>query len=58
VIGSTPDWVRTVIPMELLAAKVWTYWISFVLVGSAVLAALGFAVLYLIRVSSARYPKR
>ena len=44
--------------MELLAAKVWTYWISWVLVGSGVLTALGLAVLYLVRVSAARYPKR
>jgi L-asparagine transporter-like permease len=44
--------------MDLLAAKVWTYWISWVLVGSGVLAAVATAIGYLVRVSSPKYPKR
>jgi uncharacterized protein (DUF2062 family) len=42
----------------LLAAKVWHYWVSFVLVGAVVLAILGTIVGYLVKVTSARYPRR
>ena len=45
--------------MHLLAvARPWTYWISFVLVASAVLAILGTVVGYLIKVTSAKYPRQ
>ena len=39
-------------------AKPWTYWISFVLVASVVVAILGTLVGYLIKASSGRYPRR
>jgi hypothetical protein len=42
----------------LLAAKVWSYWIAPVLVGVGVLAVIGTAIGYLVKVSSLRYPKR
>jgi VIT1/CCC1 family predicted Fe2+/Mn2+ transporter len=42
----------------VLAAKVWHYWVSFALVGIVVLAILGTLVGYLVKVSSARYPKQ
>jgi hypothetical protein len=42
----------------IAAAKPWTYWISFVLVGSAVLAVIGLLVGYLVKVTSARYPRQ
>ena len=42
----------------LAEAKPWTYWISFVLVGSVVLAIIATVIGYLIKVSSARYPKQ
>ena len=41
----------------VLAAEVWHYWVSFVLVGVVVLAILGTLVGYLLKVTSARYPK-
>ncbi len=40
------------------AAKPWTYWISYVLAGSAVLLILAVAVGYLIKVTAARYPRQ
>lgn len=42
----------------LLAAKVWTYWISIALVGGAVLSVLGVAVGYVVKVMSMKYPKQ
>jgi len=42
----------------LLAGKVWTYWISIVLVASAVLTVLAVGVGYLIKVYSLRFPKQ
>jgi hypothetical protein len=44
--------------MALLAAKVWTYWISFFLVIPAVLIVLGIGVLYLVKVVSTKYPRQ
>ena len=45
--------------MHLLAeAKPWTYWISPVLVAVVVLAVIGTLIGYLVRVTSARYPKQ
>lgn len=45
--------------MDLIAtARPWTYWISFALVGVTVLAILGTIVGYLIKVTSARYPRQ
>jgi hypothetical protein len=44
--------------MYLLAdAKPWTYWISYVLVFSVVLAIVATVIGYLVKVTSARYPK-
>ncbi len=45
-------------PAVLLAAKVWTYWISIVLIGGAVLTILAVAVGYLVKVVSMKYPKQ
>jgi hypothetical protein len=44
--------------MALLAAKVWTYWISFFLVIPAVLMVLGVGVLYLVKVVSTKYRRQ
>ena len=42
----------------ILAAKVWHYWLSFVLVGTTILAILAFLVGYLVKVTGQKYPKR
>jgi len=42
----------------VLAAKVWTYWISWVLIASAVLMLAGIAVGYLVRVTAKRAPRQ
>jgi hypothetical protein len=42
----------------LAAAKPWTYWISVFLVLGAVLAVVLTAIGYLIKVTSARYPRQ
>ena len=45
--------------MDLIAAaKPWTYWISFVLVASGVLATIALLIGYLVKVTSARYPRQ
>lgn len=46
-------------PMDgLLAAKVWHYWLSFALVGTAILAVLGLVVGYLVKVASQKQPRQ
>jgi len=42
----------------ILAAKVWTYWISVVLVASAILTVLAVGVGYLVKVYSTKFPKQ
>jgi hypothetical protein len=42
----------------LLAARVWTYWISYFLLVPAVLMVVLFAVGYLVKVQSKKYPRR
>jgi len=42
----------------VLAAKVWSYWISFALIGGIVLSILALAVLYLVKVYATRFPKQ
>jgi hypothetical protein len=42
----------------LLAAKVWTYWISFFLIVPAVLLVAFIAVGYLFKVQAKKYPRR
>jgi hypothetical protein len=45
--------------MHVLAeSKPWTYWISFVLVGAAVLAVLATIVGYIVKVVSLKYPRQ
>jgi hypothetical protein len=44
--------------MYVLAAKVWTYWISYALVGMAVLAVLATVLGYLLKVVATRYPRQ
>ncbi len=45
--------------MELIvAAKVWTYWIAVPLFAGAVLAVIGTAIGYVVRVQSPKYPRR
>ncbi len=44
--------------MELLLAKVWTFWISVALVVSAILLVLSVIGMYLYKVVMPRYPKR
>jgi hypothetical protein len=43
---------------SILAANVWTYWISIVLVASAILMVLATAVGYVVKVYSTRFPKQ
>jgi len=42
----------------LATAKPWTYWLAPVLVLAAVLAVLGIALGYLIKVVAAKYPRQ
>jgi len=42
----------------ILAAKVWTYWISVVLVASAILTVLAVGVGYLVKMYSTKFPKQ
>ena len=42
----------------ILAAKVWHYWISIVLVATAVLALVALGIGYLVKVSSQKYPRQ
>jgi ascorbate-specific PTS system EIIC-type component UlaA len=42
----------------LLAAKVWTYWISWFLLVPALLLVVFTAVGYLVKVQSKKYPRR
>jgi hypothetical protein len=42
----------------LLAAKVWHYWISIVLVATGVLAMVAVGVGYLVKVASQKYPRQ
>jgi hypothetical protein len=43
---------------SVLAAEVWTYWISFVLVAGSVLAVIATGVAYLLKVYATRFPKQ
>jgi len=42
----------------LLAAKVWHYWISFVIVGTVVLVLAGLGISYLMKVTANKYPRQ
>jgi hypothetical protein len=42
----------------LLAAKVWHYWIAYVLVAAAVLTVLGFILGYIVKVVAPKYVRR
>jgi len=42
----------------ILAAKVWHYWISIVLVGTIVLVMVALGIGYLVKVSSQKYPRQ
>ena len=42
----------------LLAAKVWHYWISFVIVGSVVLVLALLGIGYLVKVTANKYPRQ
>ena len=44
--------------MDLVAAKVWTYWISFFIIIPVILLVLGMGILYLVKVVSLKYPKQ
>jgi hypothetical protein len=44
--------------MDLLAAKVWTYWISWFLVIPIILLVLGIGIAYVVKVVSLKYPKQ
>jgi hypothetical protein len=44
--------------MRIVAAEVWTYWISFFILIPVVLLCIGVGVLYLIKVVSLKYPKQ
>ncbi|MGH9149530.1 MAG: hypothetical protein ACRD0D_14110 [Acidimicrobiales bacterium] len=44
--------------MNLLAAKVWHYWLSFALLIPALVAVVFTAIGYLVKVKATRYPRR
>ncbi|HEX9546873.1 MAG TPA: hypothetical protein VF942_06020 [Acidimicrobiales bacterium] len=44
--------------MDLLAAKVWTYWISYFIIIPVFLLVVGIGVAYLVKVVSLKYPKQ
>jgi len=44
--------------MGILAAKVWTYWISFFIIVPVVLLVIGIGIAYLVKVVSLKYPKQ
>lgn len=48
----------SIVATAILAAKVWTYWISLVLVAAVVLVVLGTGIGYLVKVYSTRFPKQ
>jgi len=43
--------------MQLLAAAVWDYWLSWFLIIPIVLLVIGIGILYLVKVVSLKYPK-
>jgi hypothetical protein len=50
--------VTTIVSVEMIAAEVWTYWISFFLIVPVVLLVLGIGVAYVVKVFSLKYPKQ
>jgi hypothetical protein len=44
--------------MDLLAAKVWTYWISLFIIVPIVLLVIGIGVAYLVKVVSLKHPRQ
>lgn len=42
----------------ILAAKVWHYWISIVLIGGIVAVMVALGIGYLVKVSSQKYPRQ
>ena len=44
--------------MDLVAAKVWTYWISLFIVVPVILLVIGLGIAYLVKVVSLKYPKQ
>jgi hypothetical protein len=50
--------VATIVVMRILAAEVWTYWISFFLIVPVVLMVIGLGVAYVVKVVSLKYPKQ
>ena len=44
--------------MQLLAANVWHYWLSFAIFGSVLLALIALGIGYLVKVTSNRFPKQ
>ncbi len=50
--------MSTIGVMRILAAEVWTYWISFFIIVATVLLCLGIGIAYLVKVVSLKYPKQ
>jgi uncharacterized membrane protein YgaE (UPF0421/DUF939 family) len=44
--------------MQVMAAEVWTYWISFFILIPVILLCIGVAVAYVVKVVSLKYPKQ
>ena len=44
--------------MDVIAAKVWTYWISWFIIIPVVLLVIGIGIAYLVKVVSLKYPKQ
>jgi hypothetical protein len=44
--------------MDLLAAKVWTYWLSIFIIVPIVILVIGIGIAYLVKVVSLKYPRQ
>jgi hypothetical protein len=44
--------------MDLLAAKVWTYWLSIFIIVPVVLLVIGIGIAYLVKVVGLKYPRQ
>jgi hypothetical protein len=56
VLGPTPTGPPTI--TDMLAAKVWHYWLSFAIFGTVLLILIAWGIGYLIKVTSNKYPRQ
>ena len=53
-----PGRFGSIADMDLLAAKVWTYWLSIFIIVPIVLLVIGIGIAYLVKVVSLKYPRQ